>query len=83
MQLSADSEHMDRSSEDDNERSHFYRNYAAEILPRGTIQTREYLREIGIMDEMQKIDLYTRAETHKVEREFEKLNVENPINKVD
>lgn len=47
-----------------------------------TIQTREYLREIGIQDEMEKIKLHKDTHQEDPSRRFEKLNVENPINKV-
>lgn len=60
-----------------------YAAYEPEIQPRGAIETREYLREVGIKDEMQKIELYRRAEAEDGTRAFERLNVENPINKVD
>lgn len=47
------------------------------------IQTSEYLSEIGIEDEMRKIKLHKESNREDANRRFEKLNVENPINKVE
>ena len=43
---------------------------------------REYLEEVGILGEMEKIQVYHAGEFTESKRGFELLNVENPINKV-
>lgn len=46
-------------------------------------ETKEFLGEIGILDEMKKIEICKgSSEDVKADRGFELLNVENPINKV-
>jgi hypothetical protein len=84
LQLSSD--HHLKISDDEtmeyNERNKQYLSYEPEIQPRDIIETREYLVEIGIKDEMQKIELYKKSNFENNDRKFERLNVENPINKV-
>lgn len=71
-----------RVSQEEDEKNKLYLSYEPEIQPRDMIETSEYLVEIGIKDEMQKIELYKKSDSEKSGRQFERLNVENPINKV-
>ena len=84
LQLSSDliEKSTDNSLMTNSEKANLYHSYEPEIQPRNTIETREYLKEVGIKDEMKKIDLYKNSHVEDPKRSFEKLNIENPINKV-
>jgi hypothetical protein len=82
LQLSTEN-HLKISQEDnESEKNKLYLSYEPEIQPRDMIETREYLVEVGIKDEMQKIDLYKKSHSENPNKKYERLNVENPINKV-
>jgi hypothetical protein len=85
LQLSSEfqiSSHENNESGISAQRNALYCSGEPEIQPRNTIETSEYLKEIGIKDEMKKIQLYKNSHVEDSKRDFEKLNVENPINKV-